>query len=921
MNISDSTKRDSTDRLQMMLDAIRIRKDTVQSTSIMQQRRSANSAQSEGNQGQVDNVQVTQERVQERQEEIMLPTWDSEPQPERDTMEGDGSEMGKGRPTLKATTIDEFLKENGIDVDLDGISTSQTITEQHGDDVVDSMALYENYYQYVMAESEYDKGNISDLITGHTKKKKTRGHTSFAEIYARTMEQREEVTFDIGGPVGPTAQIASNLTSFVGTIGRNKRFVSLLYTNWHVVPWNSKNFMWRYFNTKFILPASAEKWVIQTIRDAWKRFKGKLKLKHFEPYDNFDDIVKNRPQREPEDQFIKLLLYWSHPTIQAMCQRNKKNKEQQKFSHRMGPVNFARVREAMVFMKRKSKATNEEPQQFEVFIATRTSRKRKELDEGTQTAIKIFRSRQASGESEEEAFRSIFGKEQPSRVRCYVRSVTKTDLQRHPEISSLKQHHQEEVTTLKSELGDMKTQQHVQAEEIQQQAQEIQGLRSMVKLLILRSEPDLRPEEVDAMMQHGQHSPIDANSGHGSHHVRNVSTSFSLEGLLQEIVPNPKKRIEVAKMQTVEEVFHMNKGVGETSYAMNSDVQNNIISVGKEATKKGIVQALCSSNKWPEKIAIADLGCSSGPNALRVISEIIDAIFATSCLLDRPAPELVVHLNDLFGNDFNTIFESLPSFYKKMNNNNNNNNNGSNCFVFGVPGSFYGRLFPSNSLHFVHSSSSLHWLSQVPGDILEGRVLNKGKLYISKSSPERVLNAYSMQFKNDFLNFMELRSQELVAGGCMVLSFMGRNSLDPAEPHACYQWELLAQALMTMVEEGLVEEEKVDSFDAPYYAPCIEEIKWVLQKEGSFILESYEAYEIDWDGGCEFHSDSFKVLSCGERVSRTIRAVVESMLESHFGIGSHIMDELFLRYGQLVDHHLKNNRTKYINLVLSLVKH
>ncbi|MED6114398.1 hypothetical protein PIB30_079856 [Stylosanthes scabra] len=116
----------------------------------------------------------------------------------------------------------------------------------------------------------------------------------------------------------------------------------------------------------------------------------------------------------------------------------------------MGPVNFARVRAAL----RESKGTNEEPKRFEVFIATRTSRKRKELDAGTQTAIKIFQSRQASGETEEEAFQSLFGKEQPGRVRCYGKSITQTDLQRHAEISAIKQQHQEEVTTLKNELGD-----------------------------------------------------------------------------------------------------------------------------------------------------------------------------------------------------------------------------------------------------------------------------------------------------------------------------------------------------------------------------------------------------------------------------------------------------------------------------------
>jgi hypothetical protein len=45
------------------------------------------------------------------------------------------------------------------------------------------------------------------------------------------------------------------------------------------------------------------------------------------------------------------------------------------------------------------------------------------------------------------------------------------------------------------------------------------------------------------------------------------------------------------------------------------------------------------------------------------------------------------------------------------------------------------------------------------------------------------------------------RSQEMVNGGHMVLSFMGRNSMDPTSANCCYQWELLAHALMTMVSE------------------------------------------------------------------------------------------------------------------------
>lgn len=116
-------------------------------------------------------------------------------------------------------------------------------------------------------------------------------------------------------------------------------------------------------------------------------------------------------------------------------------------------------------------------------------------------------------------------------------------------------------------------------------------------------------------------------------------------------------------------------------------------------------------NRLPECLKIADLGCSSGPNTLSLLWEIIDTIDGTCKRLNREAPMYQVFLNDLPGNDFNTIFKSLPGFYEKL-----KEVKGSNfgpCFIAGIPGSFYGRLFPNKSLHFVHSSYSLHWLSQV----------------------------------------------------------------------------------------------------------------------------------------------------------------------------------------------------------------
>ncbi|MED6114699.1 hypothetical protein PIB30_082922 [Stylosanthes scabra] len=159
LNVTDSAKRDSTDGLQRKLDAIRKRNITVQSTSVTQQRSFENFAQSTGSQGQHNDVQLTPERIQQRQEEVLLPSSECELQPEGDMMDEDGSELGKGRLVVRATTIDEFLKEHGIDLDLDGIGIGEQTTELH-DDTEDNGALDQNYYQYVMAESDDEEDQV-----------------------------------------------------------------------------------------------------------------------------------------------------------------------------------------------------------------------------------------------------------------------------------------------------------------------------------------------------------------------------------------------------------------------------------------------------------------------------------------------------------------------------------------------------------------------------------------------------------------------------------------------------------------------------------------------------------------------------------------------------------------------------------------
>ncbi|XP_057499269.1 S-adenosyl-L-methionine:benzoic acid/salicylic acid carboxyl methyltransferase 3-like [Actinidia eriantha] len=361
----------------------------------------------------------------------------------------------------------------------------------------------------------------------------------------------------------------------------------------------------------------------------------------------------------------------------------------------------------------------------------------------------------------------------------------------------------------------------------------------------------------------------------------------------------------------VVQVLHMNGGIGETSYASNSSVQKKVISLTKPITEQAIVD-LYHSTSPTSALCIADLGCSSGPNALLVVSELMEIVHKTCKKLAHRTPEFQVHLNDLPGNDFNTIFRFLPSFQEKM-----RKQLGLDfgpCYVTAVPGSFYGRLFQSKSLHFVHSSYSLMWLSQVP-KVLE---TNKGNIYMGSTSPPSVIKAYYEQFQKDFSLFLKCRSEELVSGGRMVLTILGRKSDDPSSKEGCYIWELLATALNEMVSEGLIEEEMMDSFNIPQYTPSPTEVKREIEKEGSFTVDRLEVSSVEWSACGNNISPSNGFKDDGYNVAKCMRAVAEPLLASHFGEA--IIDEVFRRYKEIITDRMAKETTEFFNVTVSMIR-
>ncbi|XXG77309.1 hypothetical protein AAC387_Pa08g1484 [Persea americana] len=336
----------------------------------------------------------------------------------------------------------------------------------------------------------------------------------------------------------------------------------------------------------------------------------------------------------------------------------------------------------------------------------------------------------------------------------------------------------------------------------------------------------------------------------------------------------------------IEKVLHMVGGAGETSYANNSSLQRITIRNSRPVVRACIQDLYCTS--FPEILNLADLGCSSGPNTLLVIKEIIDAIQERCHQLRRHMPELRMFLND------------LP----------------------GVPGSFYGRLFPRVSLDFVHSSNSVHWLSQVPEGLQSemGLALNKENIYMAKSSPPAVFKAYLKQFQRDFSLFLKFRSEEMTCGGRMVLTLVGRKGEEPSSRDCCCLWELLVKALMEMVSQGAIQRAKVDSFDLPYYSPSAKELKAVIIMEGSFVLDQLQITEINWDANDNDDNEGFffDKEASGQNVAKFLRAATEPMLANHFG--EEIIEELFRKYAEHVGEHLAMEKTKHVIFTISMTK-
>lgn len=364
---------------------------------------------------------------------------------------------------------------------------------------------------------------------------------------------------------------------------------------------------------------------------------------------------------------------------------------------------------------------------------------------------------------------------------------------------------------------------------------------------------------------------------------------------------SPSTRSPRPVLPKLEKVMSTKGGNGECSYDRMSVVQATALSSQQPALSEAVT--LMSLPSAPSPLRIADFGSATGRNAFAYVDFLITRIREEYKARGIPMPEVQAFFNDLPKNDFNTMFELLPPVKEMADEAAKPGALVREYFAAGVPGSFYGRLFPQNSLHFAICMHCLHWISQIPPEVTdpESELYNRGTCWIIGGKPA-VARAFAEQSKADMRKFLQSRAVELSPGGILQCYLSGRTDLAdptnqtiPERRHRFLAGPDFENVWEDLIAEDIITAETRDTFNLPCYVPHLEEVRESIEAVGGFqivrleLLEQLDLYPDD--ARMSMLQDPAK---CAKFYSSWIRALVEPLMAVH--MGAKCTDEWFVRF-------------------------
>ena len=195
-------------------------------------------------------------------------------------------------------------------------------------------------------------------------------------------------------------------------------------------------------------------------------------------------------------------------------------------------------------------------------------------------------------------------------------------------------------------------------------------------------------------------------------------------------------------------------------------------------------------------LQIADLGSSQGKNSMLPMRAAIAAVRARSADLT-----IAITHTDLASNDFTALFELLQSSPLSY------LSGATNVYAYAAGSSFYGRLFPADTLHLGWNSIAVHWLSAVPCAI-------PNHIWSPYAQGE-VRDAFRARAAQDWNTFLEARSAELRNAAELVV--VASSADDKGFAGAEGLMNVANEELLAMVRRRRIGADRYDAMAIPTY--------------------------------------------------------------------------------------------------------
>ncbi|RCI10208.1 hypothetical protein L249_8510 [Ophiocordyceps polyrhachis-furcata BCC 54312] len=231
------------------------------------------------------------------------------------------------------------------------------------------------------------------------------------------------------------------------------------------------------------------------------------------------------------------------------------------------------------------------------------------------------------------------------------------------------------------------------------------------------------------------------------------------------------------------EAISLNDVPMQSPYGSNADLQRSAALQALPMLRRAMEMA----HKPCDRLTVVEYGSAHGNNTIEpveVMLRLSGASEATLLLVDRPQ------------NDFNALAKTVGDWAEARPH--------SPLFLAMIPRSFYRPVVPARSVDVGFSLSCLHHLDRLPAD------------------PDLM----PAQARRDLCLFLRLRASEVVSGGSLVISLVGRSS-SGRENHFAVTDACLG-ALRQMVEDGCMPGSVAAGFRIPSYERSMDEIRSAL---------------------------------------------------------------------------------------------